>query len=307
MTRYIMNRLLQTVPVVLGVSVLVFSMLHLVPGDPIMVMFAETGASGRQIEEVRERLGLNDPLPVQFFRYISRAVQGDLGESLWGERKVSEMIAEAFPSTLELTLAGMGVAILLGLIFGILAALNHNSWLDNGTMVVALTWVSMPGFWVGLLLIFAFCVRFRLFPIGGGGSLKQLVLPAVALGIRAAALIARMTRSALLEVMGEDYIRTARAKGLGERMVVTRHALKNALIPVITVVGLQFGSLLGGTFIIESVFARPGIGRIAVLALQARDFPVAQGVVLFVSLVYVFVNLVVDVLYAYIDPRIHYQ
>lgn len=307
MTRYIMNRLLQTVPVVLGVSVLVFSMLHLVPGDPIMVMFAETGASGRQIEEVRERLGLNDPLPVQFFRYVSRAVQGDLGESLWGERKVSEMIAEAFPSTLELTLAGMGVAILLGLIFGILAALNHNSWLDNGTMVVALTWVSMPGFWVGLLLIFAFCVRFRLFPIGGGGSLKQLVLPAVALGIRAAALIARMTRSALLEVMGEDYIRTARAKGLGERMVVTRHALKNALIPVITVVGLQFGSLLGGTFIIESVFARPGIGRIAVLALQARDFPVAQGVVLFVSLVYVFVNLVVDILYAYIDPRIHYQ
>jgi len=272
-----------------------------------MVMFAETGASGRQIELVRERLGLNDPLPVQFFRYVSRAVQGDLGESLWGERKVSEMIRDAFPFTLKLTVAGMGVAILLGLIFGVLAALNHNSWLDNTTMVVALTWVSMPGFWVGLLLIFAFAVRFRWFPIGGGGSFKQLVLPAVALGIRAAALIARMTRSALLEVMGEDYIRTARAKGLGERLVVIRHGLKNAFIPVLTVMGLQFGSLLGGTVIIETVSARPGIGRIAVLALQSSDFPVAQGVVLFVSLVYVFVNLLVDVLYAYVDPRIHYQ
>jgi peptide/nickel transport system permease protein len=307
MTKYILSRLVQTIPVVLGVAVLVFSMLHLVPGDPVMVMFAETGASGRQIEEVRERLGLNDPLPVQFFRYVSRAVQGDLGKSLWGERSVSEMIRDAFPSTLELTIAGMGLAILMGLLFGILAALYHNSWMDNATMVLALAWVSMPGFWVGLLLIFAFAVRFRWFPIAGGGSLKQLVLPAVALGIRAAALIARMTRSALLEVMGEDYIRTARAKGLAERVVVARHALKNALIPVITVVGLQFGSLLGGTVIIETVFARPGVGRIAVLALQSKDFPVAQGIVLFISLVYVFVNLVVDVLYAYVDPRIHYQ
>jgi len=306
MTKYILSRLVQTIPVVLGVTVLVFSMLHLVPGDPVMVMFAETGASGRQIEEVRERLGLNDPLPVQFFRYVSRAVKGDLGKSLWGERSVSEMIRDAFPSTLELTVAGMGLAVLLGLLFGILAALYHNSWMDNATMVLALAWVSMPGFWVGLLLIFAFSVRFRWFPIAGGGSLKQLVLPAVALGIRAAALIARMTRSALLEVMGEDYIRTARAKGLAERVVVARHGLKNALIPVITVVGLQFGSLLGGTVIIETVFARPGVGRIAVLALQSKDFPVAQGMVLFISLVYVFVNLVVDVLCAHVDPLIHY-
>jgi peptide/nickel transport system permease protein len=307
MTKYILSRLMQTVPVVFGVSILVFSMLHLVPGDPVMVMFAETGASGRQIEEVRERLGLNDPLPVQFFRYIGRVLQGDLGKSLWGERSVNEMIKEAFPSTLELTVAGMGLAILIGLLLGIVAALYHNSWIDNVTMVLALAWVSMPGFWVGLLLIFLFAVSLRLLPIGGGGSFKQLIMPAIALGIRAAALIARMTRSALLEVMGEDYIRTARAKGLAERVVVARHALKNAFIPVITVVGLQFGSLLGGTVITETVFARPGIGRIAVLALQSKDFPVAQGIVLFISLVYVFVNLVVDVLYAYVDPRIHYQ
>ena len=307
MTKYILSRLMQTIPVMFGVSVLVFSMLHLVPGDPVMVMFAETGASGRQIEEVRERLGLNDPLPEQFIRYIGRVLQGDLGKSLWGERSVSDMILQAFPRTLELTLAGMGLAILLGLIFGILAALYHNSWIDNLTMVLALAWVSMPGFWVGLLLIFLFAVNLRLLPIGGGGSFKQLIMPAIALGIRAAALIARMTRSALLEVLGEDYIRTARAKGLSERLVVARHALKNALIPVVTIVGLQFGSLLGGTVITETVFARPGIGRIAILALQSKDFPVVQGIVLFISSIYIFVNLVVDILYAYIDPRIHYQ
>jgi peptide/nickel transport system permease protein len=307
MSRYVINRLLQTIVVVLGVSVLVFSMLHLVPGDPVMVMFAETGASGRQIDEVRERLGLKDPLPVQFLRYMTRAMRGDLGKSLWGERYVSEMIRQAFPSTLELTLAGIGLAVLLGLTLGILASLYQYSWLDNATMAMALAWVSMPGFWFGLLLVFVFAVRLRWFPIAGGGSLKQLVLPAFALGLRAAALIARMTRSALLEVLGQEYIRTARAKGLRERLVVLRHALKNALIPVVTVVGLQFGSLLGGTVIIETVFARPGIGRIAVSALQSRDFPVSQGVVLFAAMIYVFVNLAVDLVYAYIDPRIHYQ
>ena len=307
MTKYLLNRLLQTIPVVLGVSILVFSLLHLVPGDPIAAMFAETGASGRQIEEIRESLGLNDPLPEQYLRYMSKVVRGDLGKSLWGERSVSTLIIEAFPSTLELTLAGLGLAVLLGLGLGIVAALNHNSWIDDVTMVLALFWVSMPGFWVGLLLIFTFAVHYRWFPISGGGSLEQLVMPAVALGIRAAALIARMTRSALLDVMGENYIRTARAKGLRERSVIVGHALKNALIPVITVVGLQFGSLLGGTVIIESVFARPGIGRIGVLALQARDFPVAQGVVLFVSVIYVVVNLGVDLLYAFVDPRIQYQ
>lgn len=307
MSTYFMNRLLLTIPVVFGVSILVFCMLHLVPGDPVMVMFAETGASGRQIEEVRQRLGLNDPLPVQYFRYITRAARGDLGESLWGGRRVSDMIREAFPTTLELTLASTGAAMFLGLFFGILASLHQNSWLDNATMAMALAWVSMPSFWFGLVLIFVFAVHLRWFPTGGAGSLKQLVLPALALGMRNAALIARMTRSALLEVLGQDYIRTARGKGLTERLVVLRHALKNALIPVVTVVGLQFGSLLGGTVIIETVFSRPGIGRVAVRALLDRDFPVCQGTVLFVALIYVLVNLGVDLLYAYLDPRIRYQ
>jgi len=307
MSKYILNRILLTIPVLIGVSVLVFLMLHLVPGDPVMAMFAETGASGRQIEEVRERLGLNDPLIVQYFRFIGNALRGDLGRSLWGDRDVVDMILEAYPATIRLTLAGMGVAIVLGLALGIVAALNHNSWIDNVTMVVALSGVSMPSFWLGLLLILVFSVQLRWFPIVGQGTWKSLVLPAVALGFGASALIARMTRSEMLEVLSQDYVRTARAKGLAGRLVVLRHALKNALIPVVTIVGLQFGSLLGGTVVIETVFARQGLGRIAVTALQARDFPVAQGIVLFIALTYVFVNLAVDLLYAVFDPRIRYQ
>ena len=306
MSKYVLRRLLQTIPVLVGISILVFSMLHLVPGDPVMAMFAQSGASEEQIEEVREQLGLNDPLTTQYFRYIGNAIRGDLGQSYWGQRDVAELIIEVFPATLRLTLAGMGVAVILGLSFGILAALNHNSWIDGATMVAALAWVSMPSFWFGLLLIYIFSVQLRWFPVGGQGSWKHLVLPACALGFGASALIARLTRSGLLEVMGQDYVRTARAKGLTQRLVVLRHALKNTLIPVITVVGLQFGSLLGGAVIIETVFARQGIGRVAVFALQARDFPVAQGVVLFAALIYVFVNLGVDLLYAFIDPRIRY-
>ena len=307
MGRYLINRLIMTIPVLLGVSILVFSMLHLVPGDPIMAMFAETGASGRQVEEVREQYGLNDPLPVQYFRFLGNALRGDLGKSLWGEREVSDMILDAMPATLRLTAAGMGVAILLGLGLGIVAALNHNRWLDNVTMVTALAGVSMPSFWLGLILILVFSVRLRWFPVVGQGDFKSLVLPALALGFGAAALIARMTRSQLLETLGQDYIRTAHAKGLRRSKVVMGHALRNALIPVLTIVGLQFGALLGGAVIIEIVFARQGIGRIAVEALRARDFPVAQGVILYTALAYVFVNLVVDLLYAVVDPRIRYD
>lgn len=307
MYRYVISRLLLTIPVLFGVSLLVFLMMHLVPGDPVMAMFAQTGASGRQIEEIKEQLGLNDPLPVQYLRFVSNALRGDLGKSLWGERDVLDMILAALPSTIRLTVAGMTVAIILGLTLGIIAALNHNSWIDNATMVTALAGVSIPSFWLGLMLILVFAVNLRWFPIVGQGSWKSLVLPAVALGFGASALIARMTRSELLEVMGQDYVRTARAKGLRSRIVVLRHGLKNALIPVLTIVGLQFGALLGGTVIIETVFARQGLGRIAVEALKARDFPVAQGVVLFAALIYVFVNLAVDLLYAVVDPRIRYN
>jgi ABC-type dipeptide/oligopeptide/nickel transport system permease component len=303
--RYALNRLILAVPVVVGVSVLTFSMLHFVPGDPVAALFiGQGGATQEQIDETRRRLGLDKPLPVQYWDYVTNAVQGDLGKSIRTNEPVAQMLRRNFPPTLYLTLASMGLAIVLGVILGVIAALKHNSWLDNITMLIALNGVSIPGFWLGLLLIYLFAIRLHWLPIIGGNDLKGLILPAIALGFAASAIIARMVRSSLLEVFGEQYIVTARAKGLRERRVILRHALRNAAIPVMTIVGLQFGGLLGGAVIIETVFARQGIGRMLVKALQDRDFPVVQGGVFFVALVYVIVNLAVDLLYAVVDPRI---
>ena len=308
MTRFILNRLMLTLPVILGVSILVFSMLHLVPGDPVTAMFIESGgASKEQIEQVRRVLGLDQPLPVQYWNWLVKATQGNLGESIITKQSVFELILQNFPSTIQLTVAGLGLAVVLGDMLGIIAAIRHTSWIDNVTMVIGTLGVSMPSFWLGLLLIYVFGIQLRWVPITAGSDLRRLALPAIALGFSAAAIIARLVRSSLLEVLQEDYIRTARAKGLRYPIVVVRHALRNSLIPVVTVVGLQFGGLLSGAVIIESVFARQGIGRLLVGALQARDFPLAQGCVLFVALVYVFVNLAVDLLYAFIDPRIRYN
>ncbi len=308
MTTYILRRLALTVPVLFGVTLLVFSMLHLVPGDPVRAMFIESGgATAEQIEQVRHLLGLDLPLPVQYWNYITRAIHGDLGESIITKQQVFELIVQNFPSTLQLTVAGMGFAIVLGTLLGIVAAVRHTSWLDNLMMVIATLGVSMPSFWLGLLLILVFGIYLHWVPITAGSDLNRLALPAFALGFQAAAIIARLVRTSLLEVLHEDYMRTARAKGLSDRIVVLRHGLRNSLIPVTTVVGLQFGGLLGGAVIIEAVFARQGVGQLLVGALQARDFPLAQGCVLFIALVYVLVNLGVDVLYAFVDPRIHYQ
>ncbi len=308
MTKYFISRLLYTIPVVIGVSILVFSMLHLVPGDPVRAMFADAGgASAEQIEQIRHLLGLDKPLPLQYLDYISRVVRGDLGESIISRQSVFDLIVQNFPSTLQLTIAGLGLAVVIGLLMGIVAALKHNSWLDNLTMFISTLGVSMPSFWLGLILIYVFAIQLRWVPITSGSDLSRLALPAIALGFQASAIIARLVRSNMLEVLQEDYIRTARAKGLKESAVAMRHALRNALIPVVTVVGLQFGGLLGGTVIIETVFARQGIGRLLVGALQARDFPIAQSAVLMIAMVYVFVNLGVDLLYGWIDPRIHYE
>ncbi|MBM4428790.1 MAG: ABC transporter permease [Chloroflexi bacterium] len=308
MLKYLCGRLLAAVPVVLCVSILVFSMLHLVPGDPVRAMFVESGgASQEQIDQIRHLLGLDKPLHIQYLDYVTRALGGDLGRSIVTKQSVSELILQMFPSTLQLTLAGMTLAVVLGLVFGIFAAVRHNSWFDNGIMLTATLGVSMPSFWLGLLLIYVFGIRLRWVPITAGSDLKRLALPALALGFQASAIIARLTRSSLLEVLKEDYIRTARAKGLRSQTVIIRHALRNALIPVVTMVGLQFGGLLGGAVIIEAVFARRGIGQLMVGALQARDFPLAQGCVLFIAVVYVLVNLGVDLLYAVIDPRINFQ
>lgn len=305
MAKYILRRVALAIPVLFGVSVLTFAMLHLVPGDPVKAMFLESGgATEEQIAQVRHVLGLDKPLPVQYWDYVTRIFHGDMGRSIISNRAVAPELIQNFPPTLELTLAGMAVAILFGFVMGILAAIHRGRWLDSLTMIITLGGVSMPGFWLGLLLIFAFSVRLHLIPVVGGPPLKQLILPAIALGLQAAAVIARLVRSSLLEVLSEQYIVAARAKGLSQRAVIVRHALRNALLPVVTIVGLQFGSLLSGAVIIETVFARRGIGRILVEALQARDFPTAQGGVLFVASVYVLVNLCIDLLYGFIDPRI---
>jgi ABC-type dipeptide/oligopeptide/nickel transport system permease component len=293
------------VPVLIGVSVLTFLMLHFVPGDPVAAMFiGQGGAKAEQLEEVREQLGLNDPLPVQYANYMKGVVQGDLGRSIRTNEPVSEMISRNFPPTLQLTLASMVLAMVLGVTLGVVAAIKRGTIIDNVTMVVALAGVSMPSFWLGLLLISVFSIRLGWFSIIGGAGWGNLVLPSVALGFAAAAIIARMVRSSLLEVLGENYITTARAKGVAERRVIIRHAFRNAAIPVLTIVGLQFGGLLAGAVIVESVFSRQGLGRMLVNALQSRDFPVAQGGVLFVATVYVLVNLFVDLLYGVVDPRI---
>lgn len=304
--RYALTRVLLAIPILLGVSLFTFLMLHFVPGDPVAAMFIGQGnsASEEQMEQVREELGLNDPLPVQYFNFLKNAVQGDLGNSIRTNEPVSDMILRNIPATMQLTLASMAFALVLGVSLGMLAAIKRGTIYDTGAMLLALVGVSMPSFWLGLLLISIFSIHLGWFPIIGGSGWRGLVLPAFALGFAAAAIIARMVRASLLEVLRDNYIVTARAKGLVERRVIFRHALRNAAIPVLTIVGLQFGGLLAGAVIIESVFTRQGLGRMLVTALQGRDFPVAQGGVLFVAVIYVFVNLIVDLCYGVIDPRI---
>lgn len=307
MLGYVRGRLIAAVPVVLGVSVAVFLMLHLVPGDPISVMFADSALPPEQIAMMRKQLGLDDPLPVQYARFVGRALQGDLGRSIRSNRPVLQEILNQLPSTIQLTIAAMGVAVLVGMTLGCLAALGRNTWLDLLSMAIALLGVSMPSFWLGLMLIFLFSVALGWLPATGEGGLERLIMPALALGMFAAAVIARLTRSSMLEVLGQEYVRTARAKGLRERVVVIRHALSNALIPVVTMVGLQAGILLSGAVVIETVFSRQGLGRLIVNGILAKDFPMVQGAVLFTALMYVLVNLLVDLAYAWIDPRIHYE
>jgi peptide/nickel transport system permease protein len=307
---YIGNRLLQLIPVLLLVSLFIFFIMHALPGDPAQLMLA--GAEGgivspERIEELRQEMGLNDPLVVQYLRFMSGAVRGDLGNSIRLRTPVMDLITERFASTMSLSLMGLGFSIVIGIALGILAALKQNSWIDTFSMALSYVGVSMPVFWLGLLLILIFSFRLDWFPPAGGGSFKSLVLPSFTLGFVSAGLLSRMTRSSLVEVMNEDYVRTARAKGLRERSVLIHHALKNALIPVVTMLGIQFGGMLAGAVVTETVFSRPGLGRLIVQSILWKDYPLVQGSVLFLALVYVSVNLLVDVSYAYLDPRIHYH
>ena len=306
MLTWIARRILAVVPVLFGVTLAVFGMLFLVPGDPVKIMLAEFVTNPDQVAQMRAQLHLDEPILQQYARFVTGAVRGDLGTSIRSRRPVTTEIAENLASTAQLALAAMVVAVGLGVPLGLVAALSRSSWLDVASMAAALLGVSMPSFWLGLLLIFVFSLHLAWFPATGGGDLRHLVLPAITLGMIAAAIIARLTRSSMLEVLGQDYVRTARAKGLGSFSVVVRHALKNALIPIITIFGLQFGNLLAGAVIVETVFSRPGLGRLIVGGILNKDFPLVQGVVLFVATTYVLINLLVDVAYAYADPRIRF-
>jgi peptide/nickel transport system permease protein len=308
MQRYIIRRLLLAVPVLLGVSIAVFSMMHLIPGDPALAMLrGQPQVTDADVFRVREDLGLNDPVPVQYIKYLSRVVQGDFGRSVQTKRPVLMDIAAQAPSTLQLALTAVVLAVTLGVVLGVVSALRQNSWVDTLAMLTALFGVSMPSFWFGLILIFVFSLKLGWLPATGQGGLERLILPAVALGMDFSAVTARMVRANLLEVLVTDYVRTARAKGVAQNMVVIRHALRNAMIPAITIVGLQLGTLLGGAVVVETVFARQGIGRLLVTAIMAKDFPVVQGVVLLAAAVYLLLNLLIDLTYAFFDPRIHYS
>jgi len=303
---WVVRRILAVIPVLFGVTLAVFSMLFLVPGDPVKMMLAEFVTTPEQVARMRAQLHLDEPVLVQYGRFVGNALRGDLGTSIRTRRPVVTEIGENVGSTALLAVSSMIVAVTLGIPLGLLAALLRNSWLDVASMVVALLGVSMPSFWLGLLLIFVFSLQLGWLPATGGGDVAHLVLPSVTLGAIASAIIARLTRSSMLEVLGQDYVRTARAKGLAWWGVVVRHALKNALIPVITIFGLQFGNLLAGAVIVETVFSRPGLGRLIVGGILAKDFPLVQGSVLFVASGYVLINVLVDIAYAFADPRIRF-
>jgi ABC-type dipeptide/oligopeptide/nickel transport system permease component len=314
MLAYVRRRLVTIVPVVLGVTFLVFMMLHLSPIDPAKIILEQaalpSGPRPEQTEEnyqrLRKEMGLDRPLIVQYGSFLLRVARGDLGESFRTGRGVWEMLKANAPATVELAVVGMGIAIALGTVLGVTAALRRDTWIDAGVMAFSVAGLSMPPFWLGIVLLLIFGFHLAWLPILHEPGWQGLVLPAVALGVRAAAVIARLTRSALVEILNLDYIRTARAKGLAQLNVVSKHALRNALIPVVTVVGLQFGNLLAGTVVIETVFGRPGLGTMAMDGLRVNDFPLVQGVVLILAISYVAVNLLVDLSYAWLNPEIRY-
>lgn len=306
MHKYIFRRLFMLLPVLIGVTFIVFSIMYMTPGDPAQMMLGES-APEEAVHQLREDMGLNDPFIVQYGRFLKNAAMGKFGRSYSTGREVFVEIFNRFPATLKLTSVGVLIAVLIGIPVGIISATKQYSLTDSLSMIGALLGVSMPNFWLGLMLILLFSVTWGILPSGGYGDWKSFILPAITLGTGSAAIITRMTRSSMLEVIRQDFIRTARAKGVAEKKVINKHALKNALIPVITVVGLQFGYLLGGAVLTETVFSWPGIGRLMVDAIKQKDTPMVQALVVFIAIAFSFVNLGVDILYAYVDPRIKSQ
>lgn len=306
MWRYIMRRLVLVVPVMIGVSIVVFWMVRAIPGDPAAVIAGEA-ATEQVKEDIRARLGLDEHPVIQYGIFMQNAVKGDFGRSIRSKRPVVSEIASRAMPTLELAGGALGIALVIGLVAGVLSAVKPNSLVDAAGMFIALVGVSMPVFWLGLMLMLQFSYKYGWLPTAGRGTWQHLLLPALTLGLSSAAIIARMTRSSMLEVLRHDYIRTARAKGLRESIIILRHGLRNALIPIVTVTGLQFGTMLGGAVLTETVFAWPGMGRYLVDSIGARDYPAVQGTVLVLALAFIAINLIVDVLYAYIDPAIRYD
>jgi peptide/nickel transport system permease protein len=314
MTTYILRRLLLAIPVLLGVSFLVFWSIRMIPGDPAVAIAGEL-ATPELVAKVREDMGLDQPILVQYSRYLWRTLQGDMGRSVKSNLPVAKEIIDRLPKTLTLAFTALILSAVIGIPIGIFSATKPNSWFDGGSMTFALLGVSMPIFWLGLMLMILFAVLIPqwfglpgpLLPPTGSGTWQHLVMPSIALAANSMAIQARMTRAAMLEVLRQDYVRTARAKGLREQLVIYRHALRNALLPIVTIVGLQFGTLIGGAVLTETVFAWPGIGRLLVDAIGFRDYPVIQATVIVIATGFVLTNLFVDILYAYLDPRIRYN
>ncbi len=306
MIHYLLNRLLQVIPVLFGVIIITFVLMYVIPGDPVVSMVGER-YSEATIQQLRQEMHLDDPLPIQFFRYIGNVVRGNFGNSFITGEPVIVLIMEKFPNTMMLAVGAMIFAIIIGLTAGILSSVNPGSFMDRGIMVIALAGISAPVFWVGLILVLVVGVILRWLPPTGFGGLEYLILPALTLGLRSAAYLARLTRATMLDELNKDYIRTARSKGLPEWKVFIKHAFPNTLIPVITVIGTDFGSYLSGAVLTESIFGWPGIGRLALDAILKRDFPLIQGTVLFMAIMFVMMNVLVDMLYGVVDPKIRLE
>ena len=311
--RHILARLAALIPILLGLSIASFALVHVIPGDPALVMLGGEGTP-QQVQELRKQLGLDRPLIARYGEWLGRVLRGDLGESLYNRTRITDELRWRFPTTLALVCLSLLLSIGVGVPAGLISAVYRNSWIDHAARLLTLVSLSLPSFWLGLMLILLFSLKLNLLPIVGykpitidsWGGIRFLILPGAALGTYLAALLARLVRSSVLEVLGQEYIRTARAKGLPERVVLFRHALRNALVPAVTVIGINVGILLGGSAVIETLFVLPGVGQLVVTALYNRDLPVIQGLILYISVLYVLINLAVDLLYTYLDPRLRF-
>jgi ABC-type dipeptide/oligopeptide/nickel transport system permease component len=305
MARFILQRLLAALVTVWIATIAVTALVHLVPGDPVQVMYGSFQTTPEELDAIRARLGLDRPVWDQYLMYLGRVLQGDLGRSIVGDQPVLDILLTRFPATLALTVTSLAIAVVVGMTLGFLAAYKRGTWVDAGAMILAIVGVSMPHFWLGLLLLFLFSLTLQWLPVAGG-DWRSLILPAMTLGLANAAVLARLTRSAMIDIFDQDFVRTARAKGLPKTVVLYRHALRSGLVPIVAMLGLQFAYLMGGAIVVENVFAWNGVGRLAIEAVFARDYPLIQGFILFFAAVVALASVIVDVAYAFLDPRIRY-